>query len=171
MSLSLLLPNVNLCLVPFPSPGERISLWRQRCGFKMPSPQRGSPSIQFPLVPGQVWAGASGHQGEAETCNMNQTGGQVWFSSDCILAAPLETAAGRVLSLTSSWPPTPLSPGPHGDLNAPGWSWKNIFHTLNKMCRLKVEGLLSITIWNILALFPGFIIAFGRDLPPTPPQV
>lgn len=62
--------------------------------------------------------------------------------------------------------PTPLSPGPHGDLNAPGWSWESILHTLNKMCRLRVEGLFSITIWNILAFFPEFIIALGKGLPP-----
>lgn len=91
------------------------------------------------------------------------------FPSMKYLLLPWKPLQGVCSPSPNQCPPTrphSLSPGPHGDLNAPGWSWESIFHTLTKMCRLRVEGLFSITIWNILALFPELIIALGKAFPP-----
>lgn len=141
-----------------------------------PWPPEAAPRVSKPqvlqsplLVPGQVWARASRHQDEAKTWMWARLKVKSCFPSMKYLLLPWKPLQGVCSPSPNQCPPTrphSLSPGPHGDLNAPGWSRESISHTLTKMCRLRVEGLFSITIWNILALFPELIIALGKAFPP-----
>lgn len=170
LSVSLLSPNADLDRVPFSSPA---------LGLVMVSASKGSTIVSKLQVHTRGLSPFTFLWSQAK-CELELLGTRVrqrhviWTRLEVRSYFPLTACLlflwkllwGRFSPSPNHCTPTSLSPGPHGDLNAPGWSWESIFHTLNKMCRSRVEGLFSITIWNILAFFPEFIIALGKGLTP-----